>query len=103
LPSLPPEQFFAGTEWRRYSPRKKMGLTFAPEAGSDRMRRVINKQLTEQENSWTPLPRSFGKAGLSIKAVFHGGDCPTETKRKISKLSGSLVDKNPRTGAQNIR
>ena len=53
------------------SPRKKMGLTFAPEAGSDRMRRVINKQLTEQEILET-FAEVFRKGWLEHQTVLHG-------------------------------
>jgi radical SAM family uncharacterized protein len=72
------------------SPRKKMGLTFAPEAGSDRMRRVINKQLTEQEIMDT-FTEVFQKGWLSIKLYFMVG-LPTETKEDIEAV-GQLVDK----------
>jgi radical SAM family uncharacterized protein len=72
------------------SPRKKMGLTFAPEAGSDRMRRVINKQLTEQEILAT-FTEVFQKGWLSIKLYFMVG-LPTETKEDIEAI-GQLVDK----------
>ena len=72
------------------SPRKKMGLTFAPEAGSDRMRRVINKQLTEQEILDT-FAEVFSKGWLSVKLYFMVG-LPTETKEDIEAI-GQLVDK----------
>jgi radical SAM family uncharacterized protein len=72
------------------SPRKKMGLTFAPEAGSDRMRRVINKQLTEQEILET-FAEVFQKGWFSIKLYFMVG-LPTETKEDIEEI-GQLVDK----------
>jgi radical SAM family uncharacterized protein len=72
------------------SPRKKIGLTFAPEAGSDRMRRVINKQLTEQEILET-FTEVFRKGWLSIKLYFMVG-LPTETKEDIEAI-GQLVDK----------
>jgi radical SAM superfamily enzyme YgiQ (UPF0313 family) len=72
------------------SPRKKIGLTFAPEAGTDRMRRVINKQLTEQEILDT-LTEVFRKGWLSIKLYFMVG-LPTETKEDIEAI-GQLVDK----------
>jgi radical SAM superfamily enzyme YgiQ (UPF0313 family) len=72
------------------SPRKKMGLTFAPEAGSDRLRRVINKQLTEEEilNTFAEV---FAKGWLSIKLYFMVG-LPTETKEDVAAI-GMLVDK----------
>jgi radical SAM family uncharacterized protein len=72
------------------SPRKKIGLTFAPEAGTDRMRRVINKQLTEQEILDT-FAEVFRKGWLSIKLYFMVG-LPTETKEDIEAI-GQLVDK----------
>jgi radical SAM family uncharacterized protein len=72
------------------SPRKKMGLTFAPEAGSDRMRRVINKQLTEPEILDT-FAEVFQKGWLSVKLYFMIG-LPTETKEDIEAV-GQLVDK----------
>ena len=72
------------------SPRKKMGLTFAPEAGSERMRRVINKQLTEPEILET-FAEIFSKGWLSVKLYFMVG-LPTETKEDIEAI-GQLVDK----------
>jgi len=84
-----PEQFFTEADGG-IVPRKKMGLTFAPEAGSDRMRRVINKQLTEQEIMDT-FTEVFQKGWLSIKLYFMVG-LPTETKEDIEAV-GQLVDK----------
>ena len=72
------------------SPRKKIGLTFAPEAGSNRMRCVINKQLTEQEILET-FAEVFRKGWLSIKLYFMVG-LPTETKEDIEAI-GQLVGK----------
>jgi radical SAM family uncharacterized protein len=72
------------------SPRKKMGLTFAPEAGSDRLRRVINKQLTEQEILET-FAEVFEKGWLSVKLYFMVG-LPTETNEDVAAI-GQLVDK----------
>jgi len=72
------------------SPRKKMGLTFAPEAGSDRLRRVINKDLTEQE-ILTTFTEVFQKGWLSVKLYFMVG-LPTETEEDIKGIV-QLVDK----------
>jgi radical SAM superfamily enzyme YgiQ (UPF0313 family) len=72
------------------SPRKKMGLTFAPEAGSDRLRRVINKQLTELEILET-FAEVFEKGWLSVKLYFMVG-LPTETNEDVAAI-GQLVDK----------
>ncbi|MDD5289087.1 MAG: TIGR03960 family B12-binding radical SAM protein [Dehalococcoidales bacterium] len=72
------------------SPRKKMGLTFAPEAGSDRMRQVINKHLSEEQILET-FAEVFAKGWLSIKLYFMVG-LPTETKEDIEAIV-QLVDK----------
>jgi radical SAM family uncharacterized protein len=72
------------------SPRKKIGLTFAPEAGSERMRRVINKNLTEAEilETFTAI---FEKGWTSIKLYFMIG-LPTETMEDVQAII-QLVDK----------
>ncbi|MCX6003375.1 MAG: TIGR03960 family B12-binding radical SAM protein [Chloroflexi bacterium] len=80
------------------APRKKMGLTFAPEAGSERMRRVINKNLTEQEILET-FAEVFEKGWLSIKLYFMVG-LPTETKEDIEAIV-QLVDKIRSLGKRN--
>ena len=41
--------------------QKKGGLTFAPEAGTQRLRDVINKNVTE-DDLWTPRSRRGGAA-----------------------------------------
>ena len=89
LPSLHINSFSLAL-MQALSPRKKIGLTFAPEAGSDRLRRVINKQLTEQEILET-FTEVFRKGWLSIKLYFMVG-LPTETKEDIEAI-GQLVDK----------
>lgn len=72
------------------SPRKKMGLTFAPEAGNERMRQVINKHLSEQQIMDT-FAEVFKKGWLSVKLYFMVG-LPTETKEDIEAIV-QLVDK----------
>ncbi len=72
------------------SPRKKMGLTFAPEAGSERMRNVINKNLSEQEILET-FAEVFEKGWLSVKLYFMVG-LPTESLDDIRAIV-ELVDK----------
>lgn len=73
-----------------FSGRKKMGLTFAPEAGSERMRKVINKNLTESEIMET-FASVFKKGWTSIKLYFMIG-LPTETMDDIQAIV-TLVDK----------
>lgn len=80
-----------------FSGRKKMGLTFAPEAGSERMRRVINKNLTEVEIMET-FASVFKKGWTSIKLYFMIG-LPTETMEDIQAIV-MLVDKIRALGKQ---
>ncbi len=72
------------------SGRKKMGLTFAPEAGSERLRRVINKQLSEEEIIAT-FTGVFERGWNSIKLYFMIG-LPTETMEDVQAIV-TLVDK----------
>ena len=80
-----------------FSGRKKMGLTFAPEAGSERMRRVINKNLTESEIMET-FTSVFKKGWTSIKLYFMIG-LPTETVEDVQAIV-TLVDKIRALGKQ---
>ena len=48
LPSIRPGTFTMDIA-RKIAQVKRTGLTFAPEAGSNRMRRVINKMITDEE------------------------------------------------------
>lgn len=56
---------------------KKSGLTFAPEAGSQRLRDVINKNLTE-EQILNPVKTAFDLGWSTVKLYFMIG-LPTET------------------------
>jgi len=80
-----------------FSGRKKMGLTFAPEAGSERLRRVINKNLTESEIMET-FTAVFEKGWTSIKLYFMIG-LPTESMDDIQEII-MLVDKIRALGKQ---
>jgi len=67
---------------------RKTGLTFAVEAGSQRLRDVINKNLTEEqlyETVEAALERGFG----SIKLYFMIG-LPTETDKDVTAIAGIL-------------
>jgi radical SAM family uncharacterized protein/radical SAM-linked protein len=57
---------------------RKTGFTIAPEAGSERLRRVINKNLTEEEIVETVF-RAFSLGWQVIKLYFMIG-LPTETE-----------------------
>jgi radical SAM family uncharacterized protein len=80
-----------------FSSRKKMGLTFAPEAGSERMRRVINKNLTEREIIDT-CAAVFEKGWTSLKLYFMIG-LPTETMEDVQAIV-ALVDRIRALGKQ---
>lgn len=60
---------------------RKSGLTFAPEAGSQRLRDVINKGITE-ENLVNTVSYMFKEGWSSIKLYFMIG-LPTETEEDI--------------------
>ncbi len=60
---------------------KKSGLTFAPEAGTQRLRDVINKNLTEEEILDT-CARAFSGGWSNVKLYFMLG-LPTETDEDV--------------------
>ena len=71
---------------------RKSGLTFAPEAGTQRLRDVINKNITEQDLS-TAAQTAFSGGYGTIKLYFMIG-LPTETEDDIlgiSKLADEVV------------
>lgn len=63
---------------------KKSSLTFAPEAGSQRLRNVINKGLTE-ENILTGSGMAFDSGWNKVKLYFMLG-LPTETTEDIEGI-----------------
>jgi len=64
--------------------RKKTGLTFAPEAGSERLRRIINKSTAEDEILQT-IDAAFDRGWKSLKLYFMLG-LPTETTEDIEDI-----------------
>ncbi len=60
---------------------RKSGLTFAPEAGTQRLRDVINKNLTEEEILST-CAQAFSGGWSSVKLYFMLG-LPTETDEDV--------------------
>jgi radical SAM family uncharacterized protein len=60
---------------------KKSGLTFAPEAGTQRLRDVINKNLTE-EQILKPVKTAFDLGWSTVKLYFMIG-LPTETMEDV--------------------
>ena len=71
---------------------RKSSLTFAPEAGSQRMRDVINKGLTEEE-ILTGAGEAFEGGWTKVKLYFMLG-LPTETEedmKEIARLSDRVA------------
>ncbi|MBQ7740135.1 MAG: TIGR03960 family B12-binding radical SAM protein [Eubacterium sp.] len=64
---------------------RKSGLTFAPEAGTQRMRDVINKNVTEEEVIKT-CNKAFSSGWTSVKLYFMMG-LPTETMEDIEGIA----------------
>jgi len=72
---------------------RKSGLTFAPEAGTQRLRDVINKNVTEEE-ILTTCETAFKGGYTSVKLYFMLG-LPTETDediKAIADLGQKIVD-----------
>lgn len=72
---------------------RKSGLTFAPEAGTQRLRDVINKNITEEE-ILTACGKAFDGGRNSLKLYFMNG-LPTETDEDvagIAALAQRIVD-----------
>lgn len=73
---------------------RRSGLTFAPEAGTQRLRDVINKNITEEEVLSTAR-QAFAGGWTAVKLYFMIG-LPTETEediRGIADLAQAVVDK----------
>lgn len=64
---------------------RKSGLTFAPEAGTQRLRDVINKNVTEEEVINTYV-KAFDNGWTSVKLYFMMG-LPTETMEDIEGIA----------------
>jgi radical SAM family uncharacterized protein len=64
--------------------RRKTGLTFAPEAGSERLRRLINKGVTEEQILETAAA-AFSRGWRSLKLYFMLG-LPTETIEDVEAI-----------------
>ena len=69
---------------------RKTGFTIAPEAGSERLRRVINKNISEAEILDT-VTQAFSLGWRTVKLYFMIG-LPTETKEDIDAIV-ALVQK----------
>ncbi len=85
LPSLRVDNFPRELMERIQSVRKS-GLTFAPEAGTQRLRDVINKNITEEEVLRT-AETAFSGGNTGVKLYFMMG-LPTETLEDVEGIAG---------------
>ncbi len=89
LPSLRIDSFSIDLAHKMQQVRKS-GLTFAPEAGTQRLRDVINKQVTE-DDLFGAVDAAFGAGWRRCKLYFMIG-LPTETDDDIKGIA-SLVQR----------
>ena len=80
LPSLRADNFSMAL-MERLQKGRKTGLTFAPEAGTQRLRDAINKNLTE-EDLFESCRRAFAGGYSAVKLYFMLG-LPTETDEDV--------------------
>ncbi len=84
LPSLRVDSFSLEL-MEKVSNTRKSGLTFAPEAGTQRLRDVINKGITE-EDIMSSLKLAFEGGWNSVKLYFMLG-LPTETAEDVEGIA----------------
>ena len=84
---------------------RRSGLTFAPEGGSERIRKVINKMVTEQDLINT-VTAAYGAGWRQVKLYFMCG-LPTETDEdvlQIAELAREVIRTGRKvTGSRDIR
>lgn len=76
---------------------RRSGLTFAPEGGSERMRRVINKQVDEEDLIRT-VATAYSNGWRNVKLYFMCG-LPTETDEDVLAIA-DLARKVIETGRE---
>ncbi len=81
LPSLRADNFSMNLMEKLQAGGRKSGLTFAPEAGSQRLRDAINKNVTE-EDLLNSCRTAFAGGWSSVKLYFMLG-LPTETDEDV--------------------
>ena len=74
---------------------RKTGFTIAPEAGSERLRRVINKGLSDEEILGTA--RTIYKSGWNLLKLYFMFGLPTETEEDLEAIA-KLVRQVRETG-----
>ena len=98
LPSLRIDSFSVEMA-KMLQERRKTGLTFAPEAGSQRLRDVINKKVTEKDLLST-AEAAYSSGWHRIKLYFMVG-LPTETMEDVAAI-GDLVRKVHAVGRRHL-
>lgn len=88
LPSMRIDRFNK-TLMEQLSKVRRSGLTFAPEAGTQRLRDVINKNITEDE-IFSACKTAFDGGYAGVKLYFMMG-LPTETDEDILGISDLAV------------
>ncbi|MFA5097637.1 MAG: TIGR03960 family B12-binding radical SAM protein [Candidatus Margulisiibacteriota bacterium] len=83
LPSMRPDSFRADIAKELQNVRKS-GITLAPEAGTQRLRDHIHKDLTE-ENILSSIGNAFASGANSVKLYFMIG-LPTETEEDLAGI-----------------
>ena len=76
---------------------RRSGLTFAPEGGSERIRKVINKMVTEEDLIAT-VTAAYGAGWRQVKLYFMCG-LPTETDEDVLQIA-DLARRVIETGRQ---
>jgi len=84
LPSMRIDSFYEEL-LEKVSSVRKSGLTFAPEAGTQRLRDVINKNITEEE-ILSACRKAFDGGRSGMKLYFMNG-LPTETDEDIAGIA----------------
>jgi radical SAM family uncharacterized protein len=69
---------------------RRSGLTFAPEGGSERLRRVINKQVSKDDLIRT-VATAYGSGWRQVKLYFMCG-LPTETDEDVLEIAAMAHD-----------
>ncbi|MEW6521227.1 MAG: radical SAM protein [Thermodesulfobacteriota bacterium] len=69
----------------------------APDGGSERLRRVINKGITEEELLWAA--EELVKAGVTNLKLYFMIGLPTETEQDLQELAGLTLRIRERIGA----
>jgi radical SAM superfamily enzyme YgiQ (UPF0313 family) len=99
LPSLRLDSFSVGLVSSLPS-RRRSGLTFAPEAGSERLRNVINK-VTSEDDILATAATAFERGWTGLKLYFMLG-LPTETRDDVESIV-RLVSRIQQGGSRAMR